>query len=48
MPFPFKLPLDSEPVIREVGWPRSLCIAMAILCLVLVTLIILNTPIIGG
>lgn len=46
MPFPFKLPPDSKPIIREVGWHPALCIAMGLLCLLLVAVGIMR--IFGG
>jgi len=39
MPFPFTLPPDSEPIIRGSGSPRSLCIAVGLLCLLLIAIV---------
>ena len=46
MPFPFKLPPDSEPIIRNVGLHPALCLAVGFLCLGLIALAV--SKVIGG
>ena len=37
-----KLPPDSEPIIRDVGWPKALCVAVGLMCLTLIVFVILR------